>query len=272
MKIGVRAHDYGKMNIEDLARVLHEEGYDAAQLALPKAFTGIDSYEDITLAHLERIRRAFEAQKVEIPVFGCYMDLGNPDEEIRAYALTTLKQCLAYSKEAGANVVGTETAYPHLDAEQKKIWYPYMLDSVQRAVEEAARLDVKLAIEPVYWHPLENLEALTKVLEKVNDEAHLRVIFDASNLLEFSDTTDQEKYWTGWLSQIGKYIEAMHIKDFMFGENKEYQPTLLGEGCIQYDTISKWLRENAPDMYLLREEMNPQTAQHDIMFMKEVLC
>ena len=37
MKIGVRAHDYGKMEIEDLARVLHEEGYDAAQLALPKA-------------------------------------------------------------------------------------------------------------------------------------------------------------------------------------------------------------------------------------------
>ena len=60
MKIGVRAHDYGKMEIEDLARVLHEEGYDAAQLALPKAFTGIGSYEDITPAHLERIRRAFE--------------------------------------------------------------------------------------------------------------------------------------------------------------------------------------------------------------------
>lgn len=270
MKIGVRAHDYGKMEIENLAHVLHEEGYEAAQLALPKAFRGIESYEDITLSHLERIRKAFEEQKVEIPVFGCYMDLGNPDDEIRANAVATLKKCLAYSKEVGANVVGTETAYPHLDLEQKKIWYPHMLDSVQRATEEANRLDVKLAIEPVYWHPLENLEAMMDVIEKVDDEAHLRVIFDASNLLEYPDTINQEKYWTAWLRHIGKYIEAMHIKDFVFGENKEYQPTLLGEGCIQYDAISKWLHENRPDMYLLREEMNPQTAQQDIAFMKSL--
>ncbi|MDD3362139.1 MAG: sugar phosphate isomerase/epimerase [Hespellia sp.] len=270
MKIGVRAHDYGKMEIEEMAMLLHEEGYDAAQLAFPKAFTGIDSYEDITLRHLERVRKAFEEQQVEIPVFGCYMDLGNPDESVRAHAVETIKRCLAFNKEVGANVVGTETAYPHLDAEQKKIWYPHMLDSVQRVVEEAARLDVKLAIEPVYWHPLENLDALLDVIKKVGDEAHLRVIFDASNLLEFPESTEQGTYWNEWLSHIGKYIEAMHIKDFNFGENKEYQPTLLGEGCIKYDAISKWLHKNRPDMYLLREEMNPKTAQKDIAFMKSL--
>ena len=56
MKIGVRAHDYGKMEIEDLARTLHETGYECAQLALPKAFIGIDSYEDINLEKIDRIR------------------------------------------------------------------------------------------------------------------------------------------------------------------------------------------------------------------------
>lgn len=34
MKIGVRAHDYGKMKIEELAQTLHERGYNCAQLAL----------------------------------------------------------------------------------------------------------------------------------------------------------------------------------------------------------------------------------------------
>ena len=56
MKIGVRAHDYGKMKIEELAQTLHERGYNCAQLALPKAFVEIDSYDDITLAHLDKIR------------------------------------------------------------------------------------------------------------------------------------------------------------------------------------------------------------------------
>ena len=86
MKIGVRAHDYGKMKIEDLARTLHETGYECAQLALPKAFIGIDSYENINLEKIDRIRNAFEKYQVEIPVMGCYMDLGNPDDEIRAKA------------------------------------------------------------------------------------------------------------------------------------------------------------------------------------------
>ena len=183
MKIGVRAHDYGKMEIEELATKLYEEGYNAAQLALPKAFMGIDSYGDITLNHVEKIRKAFEDRNIEIPVFGCYQDLGNPNDDIRKNAVDTIKMCLAYSKEVGAKVVGTETAYPRLNTEEKKIWHPHMCDSIKRVMEEAVRLDVKLAIEPVYWHPLDSLEVVMDVINEINDEKHLRIIFDASNIL-----------------------------------------------------------------------------------------
>lgn len=270
MKIGVRAHDYGKMGIEKLAETLHNAGYQAAQLALPKAFAEIDSYADIKPEHLERIRRAFEKWEIEIPVFGCYMDLGNPDEDVRRFAVDTMKTCLAYSREIGAKVLGTETAYPHLSREEKKEWYPHMLDSIKRVMEEAVRLDVKLAIEPVWWHPLDSLEAVLDVMGQIKDEEHLRMIFDASNLLEFPDTTNQTEYWTTWLSHTGKYIEAMHIKDFYFDKDRTYCPTPLGEGAIDYSAISAWLHENREDMYLLREEMNPAIASRDITFLKQL--
>lgn len=270
MKIGVRAHDYGKMEIEKLARVLKSEGYHAAQLALPKAFAGIDSYADIMPSHLERIRKAFEENEIEIPVFGCYMDLGNPDPQVRSNAVKTLKQCLAYSREIGAKMVGTETAYPRLNREEKEIWHPYMMDSIKRVMEGAVRLDVKLDIEPVYWHPLENVDVVLDVMDQIGDEEHLRMIFDASNLLEHPDTTDQKAYWSGWLEKTGRYIEAMHIKDFTLNKDGQYCPALLGEGVIQYETISEWLHENRLDMYLLREEMNPAEAQKDIDFLKKM--
>lgn len=92
MKIGVRAHDYGKRKIEEMAALLHDEGYGAAQLVLPKAFMEVGRYEDVTPEILCRVRRAFEKNNVEIPVLGCYMDLGNPDEKVREYAVKTLKQ------------------------------------------------------------------------------------------------------------------------------------------------------------------------------------
>lgn len=267
MKIGVRAHDYGKRTAPELARVLHEEGYQAAQLALPRAITGIDSYGDITLKALEEIRAAFETYQVEIPVFSCYMDLGNPDPEIRRAAVSNIKNCLAYSKEVGAKVVGSETSYAHLSKEEKAVWYPYMLDSVKRVVEEAVRLDACFALEPVYWHPLDSLEAVQDVLSQIRDE-HLRLIFDASNLLEFPDETDQDAYWKMWLTAVGDRVEAMHIKDFRLDQAGAYHGTLLGDGVIRYQAISEWLHANRPDMPLLREEMDPATAKRDMEFMR----
>lgn len=270
MKIGVRAHDYGKQEIEIMARTLHDEGYECAQIALPKAFKEIESYEDINLAKIDRIRTAFEKWQVEIPVLGCYMDLGNPDDEIRKKAVEIFKKCLMYNKELGAKVVGTETAYGYLSREEKRLWYPYMLDSIKRIVDEAVRLDVKVALEPVYGHPLEGLEEVLDVMEQIHEEQHLRMIFDASNLLEFPDKTEQYKYWTKWLTETGKYIEAMHIKDFLIDENGQHHFLPLGKGIVEYQAISEWLHHNKPDMFLLREEMNPLEAKEDILFMKNM--
>ena len=60
----------------------------------------------------------------------------------------------------------------------------------------------------------------------------------------------------------------MHIKDFCLDDNRGYVPARLGEGVIEYDTIIQWLRNHKPDMYLLREEMNPKSAREDIAFLK----
>lgn len=270
MKIGVRAHDFGRREIGELAGLLHNEEYEAAQLALPKAFLGIESYEDITAEKLEQIRRSFEKQNIDIAVFGCYMDLGNPDEEVRSYAVDTLKKSMTWAKELGAHVVGTETAYPRLNWELRKQWKPFMMDSILRVVEEAVRVDMPLAVEPVWWHPLADLDTTLEVMERVGDEAHLRLIFDASNLLKHPEKTDQDAYWTQWLEAVGDFVDVMHIKDFSLDGRKIYQPEALGAGVMDYTAISRWLEKQKREIYLLREEMNLLFAKEDIAFMRSL--
>lgn len=270
MKIGVRAHDYGRMGIDEMASLLKREGYGAAQIVMPKAFREIEGFHDITPSQLERIRTSFSDKRLEITVLGCYMDLGNPDPDVRKEAVRNLKDCLRYSKILGAKMVGTETAYPHLDQEEKRRWRPYMLDSIQRVVEEAQRLDAVLAVEPVYWHPLDSLEGVLELIRRVDDSRHLRLIFDASNLLEHPDTTDQNREWDRWLNTVGEEIDTMHIKDFTLDETQQYQPVRLGAGVMRYETISRWLLENRPEMPLIREEMNPVHAKEDIAFLRRL--
>lgn len=270
MKIGVRAHDFGRREIGEMAGLLYDEEYEAAQLALPKAFLGIDSYDDITPEKLEQIRISFEKQNIDIAVFGCYMDLGNPDETVRRYAVDTLKKSMTWAKELGAHVVGTETAYPRLNWELRQQWKPFMMDSILRVMEEAVRVDMPLAIEPVWWHPLEDLETTMEVLEKVGDAAHLRMIFDASNLLKHPETTDQDACWTRWLDAVGDFIDVLHIKDFSLDRRKIYQPEALGAGVIDYAAISRWLEKQDREIYLLREEMNLLFAKEDIAFMRSL--
>lgn len=270
MKIGVRAHDFGRREIGEMAGLLHDEEYEAAQLALPKAFMGIESYDDITPEKLEQIRTSFEKQNIDIAVFGCYMDLGNPDENVRRYAVDTLKKSMTWAKELGAHVVGTETAYPRLNWELRQQWKPFMMDSILRVMEEAVRVDMPLAIEPVWWHPLEDLETTMEVLEKVGDAAHLRMIFDASNLLKHPETTDQDACLTRWLDAVGDVIDVMHIKDFSLDRRKIYQPEALGAGVMDYTAISRWLEKQEREIYLLREEMNLLFAKEDIAFMRSL--
>ena len=105
----------------------------------------INSYEEVTPQLVERIRRNFEEEKIKIQILGCYMDLGNPDDEVRKNAVDTFKKCLKFNQILGASIVGTETAYPRLSREEKQIWHPYMMDSIARLVEEAERLDVDMA-------------------------------------------------------------------------------------------------------------------------------
>lgn len=265
MLTAARTHDYGRQSVDGLAELLRSEGIDAAQLVLPKAFTEISSYEEVTPALLERIRRNFDDAGVRIHILGCYMDLGNPNPDVRRNAVETFKKCLSWKKILGASIVGTETAYPRLSREEKKVWYPCMMDSIARLVEEAERLDTDMALEPVYWHPLEDLNTTAAVFDKMNS-SHLKMIFDPANVLEHPEI-DQEAYWKEWLDTLGDRIEAVHMKDFVEGPQKEYCPVLLGEGVIRYDTIIRWLKEHKPDIVIVREELDPAHASEELAYM-----
>lgn len=124
IRIGCRAHDYGKHTPVQLAHILHTAGYTGAQLAMPRAIEGIEDFASVTDAQLSAIFQAFDAEDIEITVLSCYMDLSAPDEPARLAGVENVKRCLRYAKQVGARMVGSETSWTALSDEEKALRRP----------------------------------------------------------------------------------------------------------------------------------------------------
>lgn len=258
LRIGCRAHDYGKLPAHDLAQTLRAKGYNAAQLAMPRGIAGIYDFEHITEAQLADIRTAFDKADVQISVLSCYQDLTAPDDEARRAAVENVKRTLGYAKFLGAKMVGSETAWGYLSDEEKLRRRPLMLDSIARITEEAARLDAVFAVESVDVHPLCTPELLQQVLDAAADKEHIKVIFDPVNLFCAEDGRDkaaQAAHWHSWLDVIGGQIGAIHTKDCHVEADGAKTATALGAGDMDYTTLIDWLAANAPDTPLMRDEV-----------------
>ena len=260
---------YGRRSAAALAGLLREKGYNACQLAMPKALCTVDDYRAVNQDEACRIGEAFAAAGVEISVLGCYMDLSAPDEEVRRRAVENVAHCLSLQNAMQARAVGSESSYSHLCEEEKAARYPLLVDSVLRITEAAAKHGAVFAIEPVFWYPLDTPARIRQLLETVGDTEHLRLIFDAANVLKKRDQPRQSDLWRSWLEEFGTHITAMHIKDFVL-DGDAYCPRPLGGGVMDYSFLSRWVAENRPDMPLLREEVQPGCDGQDLAFLRRL--
>ena len=267
MKYGCRAHDYGCFTAHDLAATLVKNGYNAAQLALPKAIRGIESLDSVTPAQLEEVRTAFAGAGVEITVLSCYQDLSNPDAAVREKAVSLVRRTLEYQTVLGAKQVGSESACRDLTQEEKAATLPLLTDSILRIVDHAAKVGGCFALEPVFVHTLGTVEKLRTLKETVADHEHFHVIFDPVNVLTAENVARQEEFWPAWCEVIGKDLACVHVKDAEFFPDAPRNPTALGKGQMDYRAIREWLHRDHPDAALLRDEVILPAAQADLAYM-----
>ena len=268
MKYGCRAHDFGTHPAEEFAALLQERGYNAAQLAMPKAIAGITDQNAVTPAQLEEIRAAFTRHDIEITVLSCYRDLSNPDAEARLQAVEDVGRTLVMQRTLGAGAVGSESATRDLSEEEKAALRPLLADSVLRIVEKAARVGGVFALEPVFVHTLGTVEALRALIDQVADPVHFKVIFDPVNVLHAGVADRQAEFWPAWIETIGPRLAAVHVKDARFPPEGPRVPTALGEGQMDYTLIRAWLHADHPDAALLRDEVILPAAARDLAYMK----
>ena len=272
INIGVRAHDFGRMEPHELAETLSNAGFTTAQLALTKAITGVESLTDVNSLMLENIKEAFNKHNVEIGVLGCYMEIGFSDKDARLLEVDKFLTGLSYAKAVGAKLVGTETTNFTTSSMEgtlsREQTYQNLKDSVLRMTERAETLGVDIGIEPVAEHTLNSVELTRRLLDEVNSK-RLHVIFDPVNMiLTKADIERQDEIYKEFTDTLGDDILALHVKDIVM-ENGVKLWSAIGKGDVRFTVIADWLRKLGRSIPILREEIKPESATLDRQAMVE---
>lgn len=264
MRIGARAHDFGKLSADELARRIAATGMSCVQLALSKAIEGIDLKPGQLNPGLAcEVGSAFHRHGVQIAVLGCYVNPIHPDPAIRKSLLGFFKEHLRYARDFGNSVVALETGSlnadysPHPDNQSDEAFHT-MLGSFEELVAEAEKFGVIVGVEGVTSHTVSNPVRMRRLLDMIPSN-NLQVVFDPVNLISFENFREQDRVANDSFELFGDRIAIVHAKDFVVGADG-LQTVRAGQGACNYRPIIAWLEANKPSVSILLEEAGEATV------------
>lgn len=274
MILGVRAHDFGKTSVAELANRIAAKGFTSVQLPLSKAIEGIDtSLGRLNPGLAGYIRDIFAEHNLKIAVLGCYINPVHPDPAIRRNELERFKEHLHYVRDFGCSIVGTETGSvnpgePFPPGNHSEAAFQTLLESVAELVAEAEKFGVMVGVEGVVKEPLSSPEKIKRLLDTIPSN-NLQVIFDPSNLISESNYQNQDQIYQKSFELFGDRIVIIHAKDFVI-ENGKKQLVQVGKGILNYEVLLKLIKNRKPYINVLLEGAAPETAGASGAFLKEI--
>ncbi len=267
-RIGARAHDYGTLAADELAAKLASHDLCCAQLALNAAIEGLALKPGQLNPGLAwEIGQAFQRNKVQIAVLGCYINPIHPDLDVRAGLIEFFKDHLRHVRDLGGSLVGLETGTPNADYSAhpdtgSEEHFQEMLRTMEQLVAEAEKHGVKVAVEAVTHHTTSTPEKMKRLLDEIQS-TNLVVIHDPVNLINAENAADQARMIEEPFQLYGEKIKIIHAKDFSM-DHGEYKQIPTGFGELDYDRLCSLIAAAGPGMSILLEESGPDTVEHCI--------
>lgn len=277
LNIGVRAHDFGKMNPDQLAEQVGVHGFSHIQLALKKAIDGFDDdHGKMSPGMGNYIRNCFSRSNIDISILGCYINPVHPDRKIREHSLERFSEHLLYARSFGCSIVGTETGSPLPDCSftediYKEETFQDFISSLRIMVSAAEKTGTIAAIEGVadknciYSH-----ERMMRTLELI-PSPNLGIIYDPVNFLPSERAGDSDSLMKEAFELFGSKIVAVHAKDYTMKDGKKDGTLPAGQGSLNYHLLLELIHTYSPWIHVLLENNSPGTMKSSLAFIKSIV-
>ena len=275
IKIGIRAHDMGKYSLIDFPKLLNTiktlDG-QCIQLALGKSFIDFNiSKENLNSELSQYLKNNLKNKDINLSVLGCYINMGNPDDNIRHQEIEKFKYHLDFSKNFPGCIVGTETGclttdYTYTPLNDTQEAFDIFLDTLKKIVKHAEKTQTLVAIEGVSKDIISTPEKMKLALKTIVS-THLKVIFDPVNFLNITNFHNQKEIIEKSFELFADKIAIIHLKDFKV-ENNIFKIVPIGQGNFDIDTLMKCIKKYNLKIDILLENSNIESAKKCIHFVK----
>ncbi len=274
MQFGIRLHDAVDVPIEERLKVVKEQGFTCAHVALSKVIKENSvANSALTPGYAMYLKRLFDKNELDCAVLGCYLNLANPDPEQLKEIQEKYKANIRFAAHLGAGVVGTETGAPNTAYKfEEACWSEEALEQfingLRPVVTYAEQMGVLVAIEPVVRHIVCNPVRARRVLDEINSP-NLRIILDPVNLLEIYNYEKQDEIIDQAIELLGKDIAVLHVKDFVIKDNKLISVP-VGQGQCHWDRIMPFMKKEKPFMHATLEDTKPENAVEALHYIQNI--
>ena len=266
-KIGVRAHDVGKLGANELAVAVKSFGFDGVQLVFPKALG-----QNVDEVDIQEVRIAF---KDSIILIGAYFNMIHPDLDVVSEGIKNFKKNLKAAHLLKVKYVASETGslmgspWNYVEGNHSDESFNKVVNVTRDLLEEAAKLKVHILIEGAWQHTIYSPKRLRQLVDEL-DHPNLDVIIDLYNFLNIDNHMTHIEIFKESLTLLKDRIQVIHLKDYIIEDNKLKQVG-LGQGLMNYKEIFKLIKSFDIKPNLVFEGVTRDDLKSSIEFIKNII-
>jgi sugar phosphate isomerase/epimerase len=200
--------------------------------------------------------------------------LAHPNPDVRSAGLRRVGVLIAAAPALGTGIVTlctgsrdpTDMWRRHPDNASRAAWRD-MRASVEAALQIAQDHDVTLAFEPEHNNVVDSAAAGRRLLDEMHSP-HLRVVFDAANLVTGPDLEHQGHTMRQAFELLGDSIVLAHAKDI----RADGTVVAAGRCGLDYGLYAALLAQVAGDVPLIMHGLADSEVPDSLAFLRVVLA
>ena len=268
IRLGIRAHDVGRMTADILAETIRVYGFDGVQLVLGKA---LDT--PVTESDLLGVRQAFD--NPSIMMLGAYFNPVHPDAGVVREGIASFKRHLDWAGQLGADLVGSETGslmgspWGYVPGNHEDETLARVIDIFKDLVSHAETVQRKVAVEGAYAHVAYSPQRIRTMLDAIASE-QLVVTVDLFNFLHVGNHHAHLSILDQCMDLFKDKIAIFHLKDYVLDQGMLRQ-VAPGQGMMDYPAIIARIKQETPDASLIFEGVTGADIATSLVYIKDLL-